>query len=209
MDLPELVGVDRELGLRDARRGAPTRAFGRRRRVPDDDAVVAFCARARAVRARAARLPGEVVRGGDRPAAATSVRCARGASPKRCRRMRALGGLPGAGGALQARQEHRARAARRTTRSIARADRAGGAARCSRSSTRAGRAIEAAAAAAPTTGRRSPRSPACGRRRSVLHGSVRHGRRRAREDRAADADGGPARPHSELADISEIVPQTE
>ena len=45
--------------------------------------------------------------------------------------------------------------------------------------------------------------------RSVLHGSVRDGRRSSASGRAADADGGLRDLILELADISEIVPQTE
>ena len=43
----------------------------------------------------------------------------------------------------------------------------------------------------------------------VLHRGVRHGGRRAHPECAADAHGGSTRPDPHLADISEIVPQTE
>ena len=108
MDLPELVGVDRELGLRDLVE-ATNKGFAGGGGAPVNDAVVAFGARARALRARAARLSGRSRSWGDlrwrRRSAAPRAADGGGAQGDAW-----LGGFPGAGGPLQARQEHRARA---------------------------------------------------------------------------------------------------
>ncbi len=120
-----------------------------------------------------------------------------------------LRGLPGPGGAVQARQEHRERTAGGGTRSIwtaltepaelallADLDALGTRVR---ELARRHDYREALAEIASTarTGR------------SVLHGRLRYGGRRASQDGAPDAHGRTTRLVLTLADISEIVPQTE
>ena len=121
-------------------------------------------------------------------------------SPLRARRvadalqaMRMLRRLPGPGRPLQACEEHRARADRRRSRGSQRVDGAGRAraarrARCAQPADRRGHHCRGLQASV----HRNRGAPARGR--SVLYGSVRHGRRSPRQSGTACADGGAARP---------------
>ena len=160
-------------------------------------------ARARALsRSSSAAMPARSVRGatastGDVSAAARAAR-----RPRRCSGCAASEDFQALAVALQARQEHRARSLK--THGAARAR----GARPSRPSCALLAELDARrpahrAARSARGGLSSRRSPSiAGLRpvgRSVLHGSVRHGGRRAGEDRAADADGGLARSHSAIS----------
>ena len=87
MDLPELTGVDRELGLRDLVVAA-NEQFGGGGRTPSEPtpssrsrtSACATCSSSAAIRAKSCAAR--------RPAAAMSCRCAPCAWPRRCRRMR-------------------------------------------------------------------------------------------------------------------------
>ena len=106
MDLPELVGVDRELGLRGLV-AAADKGFGHGDGSEAADSGRRVRARARALRARAAGLSG---RGGQRRGVGrrrrgAAARAARGGGAAADAGRR---GFSGAGRPLQARQEHRA-----------------------------------------------------------------------------------------------------
>ena len=199
MDLPELTGIDRELGLRDAGRRGRRAAFG----ASDGEAARGRAARSRIERVRFA-LEQRGLRRRDRPRA-----------PRRRRRRRPAArparGARRCSGCARRRTSRRWRCSSSASRTSRKELQVGDAARSRRRSIEPAELallaeldarrprIEQAVGARRTTARRSPnRRPAPGRR-PVLHRSVRHGGRRAREDRAADADGGPARPHSAIS----------
>ena len=197
MDLPELIGIDREIGLRAlAERAAQRRfrpaagALGRERRR-------GLRARARPLRARAARLPGRrrARRDRRRRRRQSAARAARGRGAAGAAR---VGGLPGAGGAVQARQEHRARAdrpARARSRARSTEPAEAGAARGARR--RAARGSKRRRRARDYRRALRPRSPACAPAVDRFFTEVFVMADDARlQDRAADADGGSARPDS-------------
>ena len=107
MDLPELTGIDRELGLRALHRGSGTRLRGSGHRLqPGFDRGVRTGARpvcARAARERHRGRAGRHLVIRRCPAAPRPARSRRAAAHARVR------GLSGARGALQAREEHRPR----------------------------------------------------------------------------------------------------
>ena len=166
--------------------------------------------RARALRARAARLR--------RSRSCVPRRRAATSSPLRARRiaealqgMRALGRFSGAGGAVQAGQEHRAESCRPSAgRSTARRWPSRPSARCSTRSMRGGPGIEAAAArsdyrARLRRNRRPSRRPSTGSSPKYSSWPTTSRVRTARLTLMADLRD----LILHLADISEIVPQTE
>ena len=195
MDLPELVGVNRELGLRDLV-AAADKGFGQRRRLRGCRCGRRVRARSRALCARAARLSRRKSSAAPCRPRATSCRCVRCASRRRC------------SGCAAPRTSRRWRSLFKRVKNIARELKAQGAARARRRSTepaelallaeldaRRPRIEQAAASGGLSSGVHRAGRSAAGRR-SILHRSVRHGRRRAAADGAADADGGLAQSHS-------------
>ncbi len=121
MDLPELTGIERELGVRGAG-GAGARRRSASRPTAGSQAATFAVERVRFALERA-RLPGRDRRGGDRGAGGGTA--AGAAARPGAAGPAVVGGLPGARGAVQAGQEHREGAVRHGGARSRRAHRAG------------------------------------------------------------------------------------